>query len=200
LWLNGDFVVTYDRASSAKSGLFKRYNLCLVNQPTIEGSVAVETMASGQQLFIQSLLPASSSLTFVNGSSEINNIAWFEPTQYILTLQDDSMPADTRFLTVLQGANAQTSMVPATHIQTTSGTPFDGAVFGANAVYFPVNPLTNLSTTTFAVPTGVTTLYITGLAPNTKYGFTYTSGATSATLGTGTNCTSDAAGVVTISL
>jgi len=202
MWLNGDFVVTYDRATTPDSGLFKRYNLCLVNPPTINGSVATEKMADGQQLFVQSLLPASPSLSYVNGTTAITNIAWFEPTQYILTIQDPSKPADTRFLTVVQGANAAAPMVPATAVASTSGTDFEGAVFGANAVFFPVDVLTNLTTTTFVAPASVTTLYVAGLAPNTSYGFTKATGVggTTVTLGAGSNCKSDAAGVVTVSL
>ncbi|HEV3312537.1 MAG TPA: hypothetical protein VG815_18645, partial [Chloroflexota bacterium] len=57
VWLNGDFVVIYDRATS-KSGLFKRENFELVNPPAISGDTVTEVTPDGQRLFLQSLLPA----------------------------------------------------------------------------------------------------------------------------------------------
>src|SRR5208337_5035095 len=52
IWLDNDYIVVYDRATSLHAGLFKRFNLCLVNDPAITGNVAIETMDSGQQLFV----------------------------------------------------------------------------------------------------------------------------------------------------
>jgi hypothetical protein len=170
LWLNNDYIVIYDRATSINAGLFKRFNLCLVNNPTIQGNVATETMASGQQLFVQTLLPASPTITSVYAAGNLNPIAQLEPTQYVMTVQDASLPKDTRFLHVLQGANSGVSMAPALHVQSTSGTLFDGAVVNGTAVYFPVTVNSSFATTTFAVPAGVHTAFISGLMPGSAYG------------------------------
>ena len=199
LWLNNDYIVVYDRATTANPGLFKRFNLSLVTNPAISGNVAAETLASGQQLFVQTLLPLSHSASAVNAAGNLNPIAELEPARYILTVQDPSNPNDTRFLHLLQGADAGAAMAPATYLQSTSGTAFDGAVFGASAVYFPVNGNGAFSGTSVTAPAGVTTVFVTGLAPNASYGYTSQPSGSgkliTLTPGT-TGATTDSAGVV----
>ena len=62
VWLDNDYIVIYDRATTDQSNLFKIFNLCLVTNPLITGNTATETMPDGQNLFIQTLLPASPTL------------------------------------------------------------------------------------------------------------------------------------------
>ena len=102
------------------SGLFKRFNLSLVTNPIINGNVATETLPSGQQLFMQTLLPHSPSLSSAYAAGNLNPIAQLEPTQYILTVEDPAKPADVRFLHVLQGADPGAAMVPAAYLQSTA--------------------------------------------------------------------------------
>ena len=199
LWLNNDYVVVYDRATTGHAGLFKRFNLSLTTNPTITGNVATETLASGQQLFVQTLLPQTPSLTAVFGASNLNPLAQLEPTRYVLTVEDPARPTDVRFLHVLQGADPGTAMVPAAYLQSTGGTAFDGAVFGSTAVYFPVSASTPFTQTTLSGPAGVHTLLVTGLTPNAAYGVSIQSGITGSVItltsgGTGTSA--DAAGIV----
>lgn len=172
LWLNSDYIVVYDRATSINSGLFKRFNLSLVTNPNILGNSAVETLASGQQLFVQTLLPISPSLSITSAyaAGNLNPIAQLEPTQYVLTVEDKSLPSDTRFLHVLQGANPGAAMAPASYLKSINGTPFDGAVFAGSAVYFPVSRTTTIAVTSFSAPAGVHTLYVTGLQQGAAYG------------------------------
>jgi hypothetical protein len=201
IWLNGDYVVVYDRASTLNPGLFKRWNLTLVTNPVIAGHTATETLASGQQLFVQSLLPANGSLTARYAAGDLTTIAETEPSQYVMTVQDTSNPGNTRFLHVLQGANAGAAMVPATHLQSTSGTSFDGAVFGANAVWFPVNTGA-FSGTTLNTPAGVHTVFVTGLVPNASYSVSVQAAGTGNTIviaAGGSGTTTDAAGVMQLS-
>jgi len=169
VWLNNDYIVVYDRATSLHSGLFKRFNLSLVTNPSINGSVATETLASGQQLFIQTLLPLDATSSAVYGAGNLNPIAELEPTQYIFTVEDPSEPADTRFLHVLQGADSGASMAQASYLQSTSGTAFDGAVFAGAAVYFPVSASGSFAGTSLSAPTGVNLMLVTGLTPNATY-------------------------------
>jgi len=181
------------------SGLFKRWNLTLITNPVIDGHVATETLPSGQQLFVQSLLPASSTITARNATADLTTIAELEPSQFVMTIQDPSNPMDTRFLHVLQGADAGAAMVPATHLTSTSGTPFDGAIFGSFAVYFPVSATAQFASTMFSVPAGVHTLLVTGLAPNASYTASVSvagSGHTITVSPGGTGATADAAGVL----
>jgi hypothetical protein len=197
VWLNNDYIVVYDRATSSVPGLFKRWNLTLITDPVISGKVAAETLPSGQQLFVQSLLPASSSITARNVTGDLSSIAELEDAQYVMTIQDPSNPTDTRFLHVLQGANAGAAMVPASYVQSTSGTPFDGAVFGSAAVYFPVNAAP-ASVNAVLPAAGVHTVLITGLAPNGSYAVSAANGAI--IIGPGSGYTADAAGVIRLTI
>jgi hypothetical protein len=203
-WLSNlnssDYIVVYDRASTVDNGLFKRFNLSLVTAPvttTVNGVTAsTETLNSGQQLFVQTLLPANAATSFFNGVSTLDPIAELEPTQFIYQVQDPTNPASTRFLHVLQGANAGASMVAASYVQSTSGTPFDGAVFGANAVFFPVSTVA-FTTTTLPVPAGVHTAMVAGLAPGT-YTYTVVNNVLTIGFGGGTPVATDSAGVLTV--
>lgn len=168
LWLNNDYVVVYDRATTNHAG-FKRFNLSTVTKPTVVGNVAQEVTASGQQLFVQTLLPANPTYTQFNGAVLMNPLAWGEPSRYIMQIEDATKPTDTRFLNVLQGADAGAPMVAASYLQSTSGTLYDGTVFGSDAVFFPVKSTVPFAGTTFNVATGVHNLYVTGLTAGGSY-------------------------------
>lgn len=181
------------------AGLFKRFNLAMVTNPNIAGNVATETMADGQQLFIQTLLPKSASITAFNGAANLNPIADLEPTRYILTVQDPSLPTDTRFLHVLQGADAGAAMTGALYVASYSGVGFDGAVFGSSAVFFPVKAQPAMSTgAMMALPAGVHTVLVAGLAPNGTYSASLlpNGGGNVLSVASGTGYTADAAGVL----
>jgi len=169
MWLNNDYVVVYDRATSLHTGLFKRFNLCLVTNPAINNNTSVETLSSGQQLFVQTLLPQKPAITADLAVNNLNPVAQLEPTQFILTVEDATKPADVRFLHVLQGADPSVAMVPAVYLRSTGGTAFDGAAFGSAAVYFPVNATGSFAGTTLSAPAGVNTVLVTGLAGNASY-------------------------------
>jgi len=204
LWMNNvassDFVVVYDRATTAHSGLFKRFNMSLVTNPVINGNTSTETMPDNQKLFVQTLLPSSPSITSFNGAALLSNVADLEPTQYILQVQDPSEPADTRFLHVLQGADPGAPLAAATYLQSTAGTPFDGAQFATVAAYFPVSSITPFAGTTLTAPAGVHTALVTGLTPVSGYSVTLTqnAGVTTIVITAGGPSTTDAAGVLVI--
>ncbi len=198
LWLNNDYVVVYDRATSQHAGLFKRFNLSLVTNPLVANNVAAETLASGQQLFVQTLLPQSPSVTAAYAAGSLNPVAQLEPTQYLLTVEDPTRPADVRFLHVLQGADPGAAMVPASYLQSAGGTAFDGAVFGSTAVFFPVNSGV-FTQTTLSCPASVHTLLVTGLAANAGYGVSIQSGGSGSVIvltSGGASTNADGAGVV----
>jgi len=198
-WLNNDYIVVYDRATSQNSGLFKRFNLALVNNPVVAGNTATETMPDGQQLFIHTLLPANA--TFNSFVESLSPIADLEPTRFIFQVQDPTNPADTRFLHVLQGADAGAPMVPVSYLQSTAGVPFDGAVFGSSAVFFPVTVPASFTGTTLTAPAGVHTVLVTGLAPNGAYSVSILANgaAHTLTIANGIGSTADAAGVLMVS-
>jgi len=202
VWLNNDYIVVYDRATSIENGLFKKFNLALVTNPQINNNSATETMADGQQLFIQTLLPMNPTLSSFNGAANLHSTADLEPTQYIYQVQDSSNPSDTRFLHVLQGADPGAKMFPATYSQSTGGTAFDGAAFGSFAVFFPQTTNASFGPTTFSVPAGVQTLLVTGLTPNTGYtvGIQAGSNVNSISVAPGGSTMTDNAGVLMASI
>lgn len=205
LWINNDHIVIYDRATTLHDGLFKRFNLNMINHPVISGNVATQALDSGQQLFVQTLLPEDASITAREIPHELVMAAELEPTRYVLTVEDATLPKDVRFLHVLQGADPAASMVPATLVRSTGGIAFDGASFDTVAVYFPVNAIGTFTGTTLAAPTGVDTLLVTGLTAGASYSISsqpFDGGnIVSILLGTtGVLCvTADAAGVLRVS-
>jgi hypothetical protein len=92
-------------------------------------------------------------------------------------------------------------MVPAAHLTSSSGTTFDGAVFGSNAVWFPVNT-GSFGGTVLNVPAGVHTVFVTGLVPNAGYNVTVQGSASGTTISIaagGSGNTTDAAGLMKLS-
>jgi hypothetical protein len=200
VWLNNDYIVVYDHATSLNTGLFKRFNLSLVNNPTISGNVATETLPSGQKLFVQTLLPQNSSASAVYAAANLSSIAELEPTQYVYTVEDPTLPADTEFLHVLQGANAGIAMTPATLLQSASGSPFDGALFGSAAVYFPVIRNQPFAGVTFAVPAAIHQMLVTGLTPGASYAVSIQAagGGNTVSVDVGSGSSADAGGVLSL--
>jgi hypothetical protein len=209
VWLNGvvdngaasEYVVVYDRAQTQQSGLFKQFNLSLVTAPVTQtgangATISTETMSDGQQLFIQTLLPRNAATGYFNGAQKLNPIAELEPTQFIYTVQDPINPASTRFLHVLQGADSGVTMVAASYVQSTSGTAFDGAVFGGNAVFFPVSSIAPFAGTSLPVPTGIHSVMVAGLAANAGYAVNVSNGAL--TISFGGASIADSAGLLKI--
>jgi hypothetical protein len=111
-------------------------------------------------------------------------------------VQDPTNPTSTRFLHVLQGADSGAPIAAATYMQSTAGTAFDGAVFGANATYFPVSTSTAFAGTTLPAPSGVHTVMVTGLTPNA--GYTTSVGANGVTISPGGATMADSAGLLTV--
>ena len=201
LWLNNDYIVVYDRATSMETGLFKRFNMSLPSQPTISGDTATSTTPGGQELYVQTLLPANATQSAYNGAVTLSPLADLAPMVYIYQVQDSTNPSDTRFLHVVQGADPGAPMAQATYVQSAGGTAFDGAVFGSSAVYFPQSAGTPFAGATFNSPAGVHAVYITGLTPNVGYGVSVqSSGAGNVVnvITSGASATTDAAGVLVV--
>lgn len=201
LWLNKDYIVVYDRATSMETGLFKRFNMSMPSQPTISGNTATATTPGGQRLFVQTLLPANATRSAYNGAVTLSPLADLAPMVFIYQVQDPTDPSDIRLLHVVQGADPGAAMTQATYVQSASGTAFDGAVFGNSAVYFPQSAATPFAGATFNVPAGVNAVYITGLTPNVGYGVSVQAngaGNVVNVITSGANATTDAAGVLVI--
>lgn len=199
-WLNSDYIVIYDRATSHTSGLFKTFNLSLITNPVIGSQEATETMADGQQLFIHTLLPLNATITARYAAGDLNPIADLEPTQYVMTVQDASLPTDTRFLHVLQGADQGAAATPVSSFNSSSGTEFDGALVGNSALLFihDETQTAGFTSTVYSEPSTVTTNYVAGLTPNAPYSVTktVTGNTIQVTVAAGGSKIADAAGVL----
>jgi hypothetical protein len=169
LWLKPDHIVIYDRATSHTAGLFKRFNLALVGAPVLTGNHLTTTTPGGQHLFISPLLPASSTYSSFAVGPELNPIAELEPTTARVEIEDPSDPTDTRFLNVLQGADAGAAADPVTLVQSSVGTAFDGALIGNTVVMFQHDITVPFAGVSFTVPAGLAQHYTVGLAPSTGY-------------------------------
>jgi hypothetical protein len=198
VWLNdtSDYIVVYDRATTQEAGLWKKWDLSLGATPQVGVNTVSETMADGQSLFVQTLLPLNATQSTFNGAAIMSPLADLEPMVYIYQEQDSSNPADTRFLHVLQASDKGTTMAKAAYLQNTAGQKFDGAGFSKYAVYFPVS-VGSFTGTTLTLPAGGHTLMVTGLAANTGYAVTI--GGTSATISPNGSTTTDAGGVLVVS-
>ena len=202
VWLRNDFIVVYDRATSQHAGLFKRFNLSFVESPAIAGGIATETLSSGQHLFVQTLLPSNPSTTIVDARALLNPIAELEPTRYVYQVEDPNHPIDTRFLNVLEGADAGAAMHVATRKTSSAGALFDGAEFASYAIYFARDSTPSVPTTLTLSP-AVHTLLVAGLAVATPYSTTIvpvSGGGHEVTISAGTGATTDAAGLLEIML
>lgn len=200
LWLNKDYIVVYDRATSKSSGLFKRFNMSLVTNPVINGMNATETMTDGQQLFVHTLLPANAQITAREADTDLSPIADLEPTKYVMTVGDASNPMDTRFLHVIQGADKGAVATSVSSLSSTGGTAFEGALVGTTAVMFlhDDTQLSGFAQTTFTEPAAVTKNYVAGLLPGAGYTVakTTTGGNTQVTVTVGGATVADSAGLL----
>jgi hypothetical protein len=204
LWVKPDHIIVYDRAQSQSEGLFKRFNLCASTEPSVSprpggGTIFTETMPSGQQLFINSILPANGAVGVYSLSNLITTVAEGQPSNYRLVVEDTNNPTRIRFLHVLQGADAGVAADPTTYVQSESGAPFEGVNVRGITVMFPVDTVSNnFSSLVYTAPAGTTNHYVTGLAPNTNYAVTIqiTAGQPRVTVVPGGKLSTDSAGVL----
>lgn len=171
LWMKPDHIVVYDRVASKSTGKFKRFWLNLQNVPVINGTQTTATTPKGQKLFIKTLLPLNATITSDSSSPTAlgyDEDAQGEIMQHRLKVEATGAPQSTRFLHVLQGADAGASPDNTSHITSSDGS-FDGAIVGNTAVLFAVNLNNVPNSFTYTVPSNVSTHYITGLTAKGSY-------------------------------
>ncbi len=202
VWLNPDYVVIYDRATTGHATRFKELSLTLQAAPMIVGNTA-RAVKGGQAVTIQSLLPAGATVAEqhfwkTDPSEEMDRVADLSTSTNRLLIADPKKPANTRFLTVVQGTDSSAKADTATLIHSTSGTAFDGAYVGTISVVFPVTVPATVSGTIYSVPSTVTKHLITGLTPGAHYTVTMATaaGQTKITLKTGGSLIADIGGVI----
>lgn len=199
VWLKPNFIVVYDRAKSKTANRFKRFFLQFTAPPAISGKNVTVSTPGGQKVYVSNLLPTTSVLT--TAPSEIlNSLAQLEQTTSELKIEDPSNPSDIRFLNVIQGADGNVLQDVATSLQSTAGTLFEGSIVKNIAVLFPNVWNAAFTSTTYSVPSTVTSQIVTGLTPNTGYTVSQTPNGNNVTvtITLGGSAMSDAGGVLVI--
>ena len=203
VWLNPDHVIVHDIADTGAANRFKQMNLVLLNSPAINGNTAVATK-HGQQLTVQSLLPANAVLSEQHNwktspTQEFNAVSQEELAYTRLLISSSLYANDENFLEVLQGTDAGTAADPATLLTTSGGTPFEGAIVNRTAILFPASK-TAFTTLSYIIPATVTQQLITGLTPNGTFTVTQISGADGITvrITPGGTSSADGGGVLAI--
>ncbi|HMA37508.1 MAG TPA: S-layer homology domain-containing protein [Chloroflexia bacterium] len=169
LWLSPDYIVVYDRAASQTAGRYKRFWLNLPTQGVVAGNRTTMTTAAGQQLFVTTLLPATATIAVQPAEALSYEPAQNEPMHWRLLVEAPGGPQSVRFLHVLQGADPGAAADPASLIQSTSGTPYAGALVHQTAVLAPVYLTIPFTSLIYTVPASTTGQLITGLQANGFY-------------------------------
>ena len=173
VWLKPDHIIVYDRAASQTAGRFKRFWLNLPTQAVVSGNQATMTTATGQQLFVTTLLPADAAVTSEPAEPVVGpweaEPAEEEPMKFRLRVEAPGGPKDVRFLHVLQGAYAGASADPVALVRSSGGTAFAGGLVNETLALFPVNLDTPFNGLTYTAPAGTEMHLITGLTPNSSY-------------------------------
>ncbi len=205
LWLQPDHLVIYDRAASHSPDRFKRFWMSGPGAPVVDGNHSTFTTAGGQHLFVSTLLPAGAThVAFGPGEGEAHVTdyypAYHDPMTHRLMVEAPGNPVSTRFLHVLQGADAGDSADAASHLASTSGTPFEGAVVQDAAVLFRVDLDTPFAQLAYTVPNQVQRHWLTGLEPNSGYdvAFVADGAEVDVTVTPGTQYFTDAGGLLVL--
>ncbi len=176
VWLKPDHVIVYDRAATLAADRFKKFWLNLPTNAVVTGSRAALTTAAGQQLFVTTLLPAGATPVIeTNAALSIRgDVAKGEPMTHRLHVDAPGNPRETRFLHLLQGADAGAPADATKLIESSTGTPFSGAAVGDTVILFPVNLDAPFKGTTYTTSSSATLHLITGLRPGAGYTVTRT--------------------------
>ncbi|MCA9524034.1 MAG: hypothetical protein KC609_23870 [Myxococcales bacterium] len=179
VWLKPDVIVLYDRAETKSDGRFKRFWLNLPEIATVKGTLTSMKTASGQQLFLTTLLPSDP--TIVAETTDLLE-ATDEPAEgslmrYRVMVEAPGNPKVARFLHVLQGADSGVSPLPTSRIESDGGTPFAGVRIGGptpTAVLFPVT-IGAVEKVSYVVAADTARQLVTGLDPTQAYSVTTSS-------------------------
>lgn len=200
VWLKPDQIFIYDRSSNMGLGTFNQFVMNLQQVPTISGNRASMNSTGGQKLYVNSLLPGTSSF-----SNVLTNARQMTPSPMATQSCTDGMGTTVCAPTLIDAASGVLTSIRMLHtiegrasgsatssalVQSSAGTDFDGGTIGATIVMFKKTLTDTFTSLTYAA-SSATTHYITGLAANTNYGI---SGA-----GTPGSATTDVAGVLTFS-
>jgi hypothetical protein len=192
--------VIHDRATTDSAQRFKRFNLLFTEPPAVNGRTAMVGFPSGQSLDIESLLPASATLTV--DQPAMGQQAAADESKYRLVVEDPAKPADTTFLHVLRAVDPGATPTPATLLQNIGTANLEGALVGDVAALFPHDQGAPLSNLTYTLPLIATRHFIAGFLPNASYSATITQTPNGRTveIAPGGALHADAAGVLLVQI
>jgi len=176
--------VIYDRLTSKSDNRSKRFFLNFATQPVLTGNLATVTTPKGQKVFVRALLPANGVITTDKPTTtwDYNEATTDEPMHYRLITTDFSNPKDTRFLNVIQFANANSSAFATTMLTSSAGSAYEGAAFAGTVVMFAKDLGQAFNGLTYVAPANSTVHYVTGLKAGAGYTVTKTVGANGLTV------------------
>ena len=194
VWLEPDQIVVYDRVAVTRAHRFKRFWLQLPGPARISGNRAAVRTPRGQQLFSTTLLPLGARLTSSRDEGDVGQPAVGEPMTHRLRVEAPPGPRGTRFLHVIQGADAGASPDAAALLRSSGGTPYEGVRVKGTAVLFAVN-LARVDRV--AVTVGdVRRVLVTGLVPGGRYAARLSGGRLTVRPGNGAGAKADEGGVL----
>lgn len=200
LWLPPDQIVVYDRARTLTANRAKRFWLNLPDNqpsvPTVNGNRVIGHTPGGQWLQISSVLPTARTLSIVTTDpflpAAVNGFALGDEDSFIQTrtgpggeekyatrlqIEATGAPLDTRFLTVLDGTDANAAIQPTDLLQSiadsgclTPAGSVEGVARTDQAIWFARDRSLAPTCLILPAPTRIQRMLITGLVPNAGYG------------------------------
>lgn len=171
VWLKPDIIVIYDRAITDAENPQAGFWLNFPDDATVTDNLTTMTTASGQHLYITTLLPENPQITVNLLEDELSSApAHFENMRYRLHVTPTELSGTTQFLHVLQGGDADSLPLSPTFLVSSSGAAYQGVEVDNTAILFPVDSTQTPETLSYTSP--ATRHIITGLAPNTAYDVT----------------------------
>lgn len=209
VWLKPDHVIVYDRARSKSAGFSKKFFVNVPRDPLITGNVARSSAMEGAvekgRIFVTSLLPAGASIQWktiddgepAGGIDSITGRPSYEDMWAQLFVAAPGAPQEARFLHVIQGTAASVTSADAAQVVTSGDGEFEGSIVSSKCILFRKTLGSAPTALSYTHPAGITTHYITGLAPFAGFNVTQTS--TSVTLtASGTQRFTDGGGVLVL--
>jgi hypothetical protein len=204
VWINPDYVVVYDRATTGKPEPLQALQPRADEQADDHGQCRPyrhqwpdpdsPVADAGQRYRARGAFLENRSVAGVQPAEP----SWMANDR--LVIEDTANPSDVRFLTVLQGTDASVSADQATAIHSTSGTPYDGAWLRNTSVVFPTILGQTFTWTSYHLLSSITRHLITGLTPGAAYHVKINSGGgtTTVTVAPGSALLADIGGVIGI--
>jgi hypothetical protein len=144
------------------------------------------------------LLPDGATIVASPDEPDAGDPAVGEPMHHRLMVEAPGAPRSARFLHVVQGADGGTAADAASLLRSSTGSAYEGVALADTAVLFRVDLGGDFTTTTVGLPSGVTRVFVTGLAKGT--GYRVETRGDEVVISTGGETVSDSGGVLSVTI